>query len=158
MSSIWVTFFKILKKFSMFSMFTKLLLIERKTFQVPLNTFLHFFAKPEHSCKTLDSNRVGKKYAKPAPKRAELRWRPTGQILVHFYSKTHENFSIFPMVIKLLLFARDVFEVPWNIFLYFFDTSGLSFETFDSRELAKVTQNWAERVLVSDEANFTAFG
>jgi len=50
-----------------------------------------------------------------------------------------------------------MFEVPWNIFLYFFDTSGLSFETFDSRELTKVTQNGAERGGVSDEANFTAF-
>ena len=58
------------------------------------------------------------------------------------------------MVIKLLLFARDVFEVLWNIFLYFFDTPGLSFKTFDSKESAKIPKP-AQRGLDPDEADCT---
>ena len=43
----------------MLLMVTKLLLIKRVRFQVPLNTFLHFFERCGHSLKTLGSKRVG---------------------------------------------------------------------------------------------------
>jgi len=39
---------------------------------------------------------------------------------------------------KLLLFERDVFEVPSNILLHFFATSGNLFKTFDSKGSAKI--------------------
>ena len=45
---------------------------------------------------------------------------------------------MFPMLTKLVLFARDVFGVPSNVFLHFFATSGLSCKTFDSKESAKI--------------------
>ena len=122
----------------MFPMVTKLSLIERDMFQVTLNPFLHFLEKSRHSFKTLNSKKVGRKHAKVAPKEAALRWRPTGQIWVHFCSKIHGIFSMFPMVTKILLFTRGVFEIPSNIFMQFFATSGLSCKTFNWKWSAKI--------------------
>ena len=92
---------------------------------------LSLFAKSGNSLKTLHSSRVSTN-PRIWPQRG-LGWGNGQQtrFWVHFCSKSHDIFSLFVMVTKLWLFARDMFGVPSDIFLKFIATTGLLFKTLD---------------------------
>ena len=108
----------------MLPMVTKFSFIERDMLKVSLIIFLHFFfAKSGHSFNSLDSTRVGTKSARPQRELGSGDRQQT-RFWFRFCSKSYKNFSMFPMVTKLLLFARDIFEVPSNNFLKSFPLLG----------------------------------
>ena len=138
----------------MFPMVTRLLVIERVMFQVPLNTFLDCFEKCGHSFKTLDFKRLGKSTQNWPQRRLGSDDVQHARFWRQFCSKTHEIFPVFLIVTKLLLFSRDVFEVPSNMFLHFFATSGLSRKTFDSKRSTKIRKTspkggWSQMRLIA---------
>ena len=144
----------------MFPMVTKLLLIERDMFEVPLNTLMHFiiFAKSGHSLKTLYSSRVSTKSANLASKGAWLRWRPTDQILgsllikkswyFFFVSNDHQTFIIRKRhVWSTLRYFLEIYCNPWA----FIQETRLN-------KVGKVRKIRHRKRMVSDEANITGFG